>query len=531
MAEPIEKIDKLNNELDKELKKKLNKKNGINAEEEAPSKTNQAGADNNPEQQNSGQGTEESKAPKPQPEEQNGNRNPEQPETPKPQHPTDGVSRAYDLPESELYDKPVEKKKKKEKQGWDSKPPERKKGGKGGSGKDIMEVFWNEFIIASFDWVCDTVVDTALNFVDWVLFAPYGRTDKTTSDGETQKKSVYAIGDGLYTDGVKRLDAENEKIVELNDNLGKANAGLQPEWKKWKKEPPFFRKLFAVYKKGMEDQNSPEADFLRKMGFGENNEVIADKFKKEKALFMTANRIATLEEAAKGSQHSISLAFSQNLNELSDKIKQKNTDVTSLKTDIKQKMDALAKEVPGDSATEKKIMEEINAVNELIQTKTDASEINKAVAEHVKNIRKINKQAGNGEDEEMIAKRIQKNSRAVYKKLMENIDKIEEASRDNPEQAAANIKNYLTAINEANKQAKTAVDKVLSNGIKEVFRADKNKKAAATAMANVNSVIDNFEFDGKPLSQRQDAGLKDEFVLTEEKITEATKNYRLNRSR
>ena len=54
-------------------------------------------------------------------------------------------------------------------------PPKRDRGGtKGKSGGDnIMEVFWNDCIMAFYAWGIDAIVDNTLDFAEWVLFAPY----------------------------------------------------------------------------------------------------------------------------------------------------------------------------------------------------------------------------------------------------------------------------------------------------------------------------------------------------------------------
>lgn len=113
-------------------------------------------------------------------------------------------------------------------------PPKRDRGGTKGKsgGDDIMEVFWNDCIMAFYAWTIDTVVDNTLDFAEWVLFSPYksgGGTVETTT--EKKPKTIYMLGEELYKSRMENFAKEKDKLIELNENLEKSANGIQPEWR------------------------------------------------------------------------------------------------------------------------------------------------------------------------------------------------------------------------------------------------------------------------------------------------------------
>lgn len=173
---------------------------------------------------------------------------PAQPEngrdTPEPRRPEkipDGISRAYDDVSLGEFDTKAPKEKT-ETKGSKPKggitPPKRDRGGTKGKsgGDDIMEVFWNDCIMAFYAWTIDTVVDNTLDFAEWVLFSPYksgGSTVETTT--EKKPKTIYMLGEELYKSRMENFAKEKDKLIELNENLEKSANGIQPEWRLWGK--------------------------------------------------------------------------------------------------------------------------------------------------------------------------------------------------------------------------------------------------------------------------------------------------------
>ena len=167
---------KLEEEIDKQITENLNMDENALKDEENPSASsansenagetasetgenpgsNRNGEDNN--HRNESQG--------------NQNENPE-PQPRRPERTPDGISRAYDEMPLDGFDTkaPQDKKEKNVISKGSIVPPKRDRGGtKGKSGGDnIMEVFWNDCIMAFYAWGIDSIVDNTLDFAEWVL--------------------------------------------------------------------------------------------------------------------------------------------------------------------------------------------------------------------------------------------------------------------------------------------------------------------------------------------------------------------------
>ena len=450
-----------------------------------------------------------------------------QPQPRRPQRTPDGVSRAYDEMPIEGFDTkaPKDKKEKNVVSKGSIVPPKRDRGGtKGKSGGDnIMEVFWNDCIMAFYAWGIDAIVDNTLDFAEWVLFAPYKSGGKVEEKKEKAKKNIYMIGDEFYKERADRFAKEKEKLIELNENLAKTKDGIAPTWVLWGREPDFYRKLCEIQEKAMADPSSPEADFMQKYGLGVDKEIVAGRFAKEEKIFTIATRLATIEEVISGAKNVISPEFSDKLDNLEKIIKNKSLDISQLKTNIATEVVELQNEIGGDDTACKEINKKLEEISKIANDGKKIAEIRKKVSEKIKEVRTASKDAI--DNEEIIKAHIQKRSQQYYQKLMENIDKIHEANRDNPETIKENIKQYLTSVNNAGKAAKVETDKIIEKNIN-----DRSKhKQAKEAVAKINKAIDNFEINGQKISERQAATQKDEFTLTEKQFSKAIREYRFGR--
>lgn len=461
---------------------------------------------------------------------------PAQPEngrdTPEPRRPEripDGISRAYDDVSLGEFDTKAPKEKT-ETKGSKPKggitPPKRDRGGTKGKsgGDDIMEVFWNDCIMAFYAWTIDTVVDNTLDFAEWVLFSPYksgGSTVETTT--EKKPKTIYMLGEELYKSRMESLAKEKEKLIELNENLEKSANGIQPEWKLWGKMPSFFPKLQQIHAKAVENPDSEEAKFIQKYGLGSSAETVKGRFSKEEKLFMLAVRLATVEEVVSDAKNTISPEFSQKLAALDEALKKNDCS----KHDITEKIDALALEIGGESAVCKDVSSKIQEVKALLEKDGDISKVKKDIVKKVKEIHKFAEDVGH--DEDIIKEHIRKRSQEKYKKLMENIDKIHETYADEPEKVTETIKKYLSSVNNAGKDAKQATDKVIEEGLIGKINSGEKRKKAKVAVKKIDEAIDNFMLKGEKISSKDPADQKDEFVLTEKQFSKAIETYRLGR--
>ena len=364
-------------------------------------------------------------------------------DTPEPRRPEripDGISRAYDDVSLGEFDtkspkETTETKGSKPKVGIT--PPKRDRGGTKGKsgGDDIMEVFWNDCIMAFYAWTIDTVVDNTLDFAEWVLFSPYksgGSTVETTT--EKKPKTIYMLGEELYKSRMENFAKEKDKLIELNENLEKSANGIQPEWKLWGKMPAFYPKLQQIHAKAIENPDSEEAKFMHKYGLGSSAETVKGRFAKEEKLFMLAVRLATVEEVVSDAKNTISPEFSQKLADLDETLKKNNCS----KQEVTEKINALSEETGGDNAVCKDVSAKIQEINALLEKTGDISKVKKDIIKKAKELRKVSE--GAGHDEDIIKEHIRKRGQEKYKRLMENIDKIHEAYVDDPEKVKETIK-------------------------------------------------------------------------------------------
>lgn len=453
-------------------------------------------------------------------------------DTPEPRRPEripDGVSRAYNDVSLGEFDTKAPKEKT-ETKGSKPKggitPPKRDRGGTKGKsgGDDIMEVFWNDCIMAFYAWTIDTVVDNTLDFAEWVLFSPYksgGGTVETTT--EKKPKTIYMLGEELYKSRMENFAKEKDKLIELNENLEKSANGIQPEWRLWGKMPAFYPKLQQIHAKAIENPNSEEAKFMHKYGLGNSAETVKGRFAKEEKLFMLAVRLATVEEVVSDAKNTISPEFSQKLAELDETLKKNNCS----KQEVTGKINALSEEIGGDSAVCKDVSAKIQEINALLEKDGDISKVKKDIIKKAKELRKVSE--GAGHDEDIIKEHIRKRGQEKYKRLMENIDKIHEAYADDPEKVKETIKEYLVSVNNAGKEAKQATDKVIEEGLKGKINAGEKRKKAKASVEKIDTAINDFILEGEKISSKAPAAQKDEFVLTEKQFSKAIKDYRLGR--
>lgn len=453
-------------------------------------------------------------------------------DTPEPRRPEripDGVSRAYNDVSLGEFDTKAPKEKT-ETKGSKPKggitPPKRDRGGTKGKsgGDDIMEVFWNDCIMAFYAWTIDTVVDNTLDFAEWVLFSPYksgGGTVETTT--EKKPKTIYMLGEELYKSRMENFAKEKDKLIELNENLEKSANGIQPEWRLWGKMPAFYPKLQQIHAKAIENPNSEEAKFMHKYGLGNSAETVKGRFAKEEKLFMLAVRLATVEEVVSDAKNTISPEFSQKLAELDETLKKNNCS----KQEVTGKINALSEELGGDSAVCKDVSAKIQEINALLEKDGDISKVKKDIIKKAKELRKVSE--GAGHDEDIIKEHIRKRGQEKYKRLMENIDKIHEAYADDPEKVKETIKEYLVSVNNAGKEAKQATDKVIEEGLKGKINAGEKRKKAKASVEKIDTAINDFILEGEKISSKAPAAQKDEFVLTEKQFSKAIKDYRLGR--
>lgn len=304
-----------------------------------------------------------------------------------------GISKAY--ADDEMMKMPPQEKLEKNSSSW-PKPPKRNKSDiKVAKGENIMEVFWNE-MWALYDKVLDLVVDTTLDFVEFVLYPE----KPAISTKNVKTADAFVAGEAVCKEEYEKVDKIVARAIaehkEISDNLQRTINGEDTEWK-ITREPGKFSKLVEAKKKAMEDPNSPEGEYIRE--FEKMPEVFNKMGKNCKKMIGISVHLATMEEYIHP---------------------------TTEKEAIKE-----AKEQYKNNPTElKKKLEEIEA------TYKDPKK-----------------------QQEKMKERIKGNYSEHYNTIMANISKIRNANENDPQKIQEELKEYMTPIKEAFTDARDLIYK------------------------------------------------------------------------
>lgn len=260
-------------------------------------------------------------------------------------------------------------------------PPDHGKPIKSGNEKNMMELFWNEFIVASYDFVINTGVDLTLDMFDLVLYGP----KEGKENPKKEKINVFAIGDKVReTTREKMLEKKevcNRAYSEIVQNLERDKNGEEVTWTILKREPKFFKELSEIYKKDPTTRTLEEKEKLysfQKVPETMNRTI--DVGIKTKELAIAA---ATCEVAAdKENGDAISTLFTAELAKLEKALSSKNS------ADAKQCIDALEKEVEGKNDTFVAIRRELSTIKQCLRTSNY-----KDAEKSIDGIREISKEA------------------------------------------------------------------------------------------------------------------------------------------
>lgn len=270
------------------------------------------------------------------------------------------------------------------KSSWPKPPARGKNDIKVADGKDIMEVFWNE-MWKLYDNILDFVVDTALDFVVFVLYPE----KSATNDKKVKKADVFAAGEEVCEEECKKIDKIIAEAIakhkEISDNLQRAINGEETEWK-LQKEPKRFSKLVEIKKKAIENPNSQEAKFIN--NFEKIPEIFDKMGKNCKKIIKSTVSLATMDEYIHPTTKK-------------DEIKKAEEQYKDNPNELKKKLDEIDS-IYRDPAKEQGKMKE----------------------------------------------RIKRNFFIHYNTMIANISKIKNANRDNSQKLQEELKNYMTPIKE-----------------------------------------------------------------------------------
>ncbi|MBO5037905.1 MAG: hypothetical protein J6C85_00400 [Alphaproteobacteria bacterium] len=446
---------------------------------------------------------------------------------PAPSRAPDGESHAYDDLDLNQMGKPQQETssgKASSKGNW-PKAPEHKKSGKGGGGKDIMELIWNEFILGFYDWVIDTAVDTVLDFADWVLYKPFANNEnKPDKSKESEKKTAFDLGDELIAkysqNAQKGKELFEQAHGEILENINRNQAGMAPEWKIWKNEPPFFTKVLDLAQKAKENPNSPEA--AKYARFIKAPEIMDSMFKKEILLRKMSVGLAAIDETLNADEKALPPKVSSELIVMK-KALEKQKDPEKLKESLKKSIEAITPLLKIERPTDKVIAEKIsNMVQVISDPTTDLEVLTRDIG---KNLNEAN-EAIKKNKEMNPQTNIENSSKGYYEDLMSNIDKIQKTYANDPEKAKATVHDYMVSVTEAIKTAKTDTDSYLSaNTLTSKPHKKKARESLKKATASINSfILEGGEIGGKPRSPEQ---AQSPLTGDKYKIFKAVKDYGL----
>lgn len=385
----------------------------------------------------------------------------------------DGESRAYDNVEYDLYGNPKKKEEKKPSSaGGGIKKPKREPAKGGGGGKNIMDVFWNEIIVPSYTSCIAGATDLTLDFVDYVLFDAYIPQEVKKEEKKEEKNDIWDIGLGVYNkyeDSIKKgMSVFSKAHAELLENIEKEKAGVPTTWNVWpnKKEPSFFKDIVEISKKAEQDPNSPEAETWKR--FNSMPEIMETQFNKELLLRKLSISMATMEVALDTEKFTLPKDINKKIQEI-EGLTVSAKDEAKYKKDMKEKVKELRELIKDDTAINKELSKKADEIEKILADSDKKLEDKKKL---------VSQQIGNMKNIKPIAqeKEIDDKSQAYYNDMRQNIEKIKEVYKTDPDKARETIEEYLKSIAEETKPAMPVVDKYLKAGRLQRAMAESGKK-------------------------------------------------------
>ena len=280
-----------------------------------------------------------------------------------------GVSRAYGgIPDTDIYGKHVEPKKSKS----PVKKPEKPKTGSVADAKNIMELFWKEFILKSYGWCVDFCVDSVINLAEFVFYPD--------DDGveESKKLNIFALGQKMRDKTKEQLKKKKNVCMkgysEFLNNLEKDKRGRAVTWGLLGSEPRFFREISSIYKKRESERTDEENQLIYMVKNPPLEQMITDGINMHD-MSMAA---ATCKVAAdRESGYMISQSFTENMERLKLFIKSNNS------TNVVDVANLMLEELEPYGEVVEPIKQSLSAIKEAVLS----NKTNTALDEH-KNITK-----------------------------------------------------------------------------------------------------------------------------------------------
>lgn len=323
---------------------------------------------------------------------------------------------------------------------WPTPPENKKSKVKVADGKDIMEVFWNEM----WSWIDSAIDWTVDRCLDLLTFALFPSAPEVKEKKEVKKADAFKAGQTAYESIEKKIKANIKKATdshaEMLKNLELASRGEKTEWTINSKEPEKFQQLLEISKKAKADPNSEEAKKL-------------DRFTKVPDI---------LKKTEKNALNVLRIACNENMMKEQLKSKTKGDAIKDVREKYKN--------------DKKKLKEELEKINEIY--------------------------ANPEKQEELMTQSIIDGTEKSMPILYENINKIREKYKANPEKMKETLTQYMGEISSALKDATTVIyDEIYNKG----NDSDKTRKKGEENLGKLTKAILNFTLDDKPINEVQKA--------------------------
>lgn len=177
---------------------------------------------------------------------------------------------------------------------------------------NIMDLFWQQCCVATFDWVANKTIKLAFKICDLAL------SDLDADEIDTGNKDYFSINDGVFNKVDKELkgkrDEHLQQYSEFEKNIARVLNGEPEEWTNGVSRPDHFDGFVDIARKAKADENSDEAKLWAQIE--KTPDVINAAYEKECAIARKSLTIATLEVMSGERKPVISKDLDKGLDEL-----------------------------------------------------------------------------------------------------------------------------------------------------------------------------------------------------------------------
>ena len=363
---------------------------------------------------------------------------------------------------------------------------------------NIMEIFWGWWVEWTIERPTRWVVNTTLDFADFVFYGAQESGGIKRENKEDKKKSVFDYGEDIkqkYVKNINKLKSVHDKAhAEILDNVERSKAGEELQWKEWRGQPEFFDSILEMERTATSNPSSPEAQKWE--NFKKCPEFMQDLLNKEVLFRSLSVALATIDESLVDEKFELPKDVTKKIKEIEDILKddkKKKMEPAELKTKIKEKVDEMKPLVAGDGYVNETIRKRLTEMERFASgSETDVKILREAFSSKTKQIKDVNP----------VTQRIESRGREYYENMMQNVDKIKEKYHGNEERSSAVARDYAVHMIEAIEAAITDSEKY-ENAF--ILRRKKTRKASKNSAEKASAAINNFMLEGAEIGSATDA--------------------------